>query len=821
MNVVNAGRTNIVDIYPMPNRHLRIWTKNVEEPRNRHSVPDGDFVGKGEYTAAQLGFTSIPGSVTLYVEGTTNSFELADQEITATVKGRVRPDGQEKICHDAIRCTVIRVDVDVDTDNNNGFYPPDRSLVEDQFEDIVDVGNLWPGKIIAVNSGDSDADGIPDFADGYNLLGSSSSADDVCATAHFVPIVFEIPKPIDLSVARIKLEYDASDPMGVTTNGSGGYVPARGSVRIWRKPGEVPRDGTNLLHSGDFVSTNEYSAAEFGFSDDVRVVTNYIEAVSNSVSIADKRIVFLVDPNGTVTDPPYFLAADAVRLTILKVDLDIDSDNDNKFDAPSRIDPEDAVEDVAGKQEYGKWIPVNSDDNDGDGIPDYLDGFNLTNGPSADADDINTKEMFVPMVLDLPEPIDPSVALVQFDYDAADPSSANASSPGSGHLRIWAKPGNVARNKNPVGGTQSGDYIAKKTPMTCAQLGISASCRKVTVYVEGTNPSTVWGDQRIEVQVDPDGTGSTGFMCVDAVRVSVIDAAYTLFVVLPYAREAGTLDRWFYPPDYATPRTMARTMRDGFLIYRDTEGPPDWHGGTGDMDDANNIYGHVFARLSYQGPPIVSGSYIWEYYGKTSNGKGNIFSVEADIVAGLILWHGFPGARNSQGYCDVFANNTSMIAMVPGGDPSERLIQRHRWTITSVKVFESLYRFCEPWDSVSNPDGTHYEKYGLDVDAPNCWGGCVVLGGEVLRKANSLYGNLPEYAYWQIGKTMPFVFLDPPVTGMIDMLNQFVAKPGSASWGGLPVPGYSGSLRFYDTGKMGLWMIGNKYDSIHIPSVVP
>jgi len=54
----------------------------------------------------------------------------------------------------------------VGSDNNGSI---DHSPQEDEIEDVEDNPER-PGKIM-VNDGDVDADGIPDFADGYNRDG--------------------------------------------------------------------------------------------------------------------------------------------------------------------------------------------------------------------------------------------------------------------------------------------------------------------------------------------------------------------------------------------------------------------------------------------------------------------------------------------------------------------------------------------------------------------------------------------------------------------------------------------------------------------------
>ncbi len=76
----------------------------------------------------------------------------------------------------------------------------------------------------------------------------------------------------------------------------------------------------------------------------------------------------------------------------LLVDLDIDSDNNNGTGMPDHSAAEESVE----EQGYGKWILVNEDDDDGDGIPDMDLGID----PPGDGT-INEEDDLVPLVLSI------------------------------------------------------------------------------------------------------------------------------------------------------------------------------------------------------------------------------------------------------------------------------------------------------------------------------------------------------------------------------------------------------------------------------------
>ena len=65
------------------------------------------------------------------------------------------------------------------------------------------------------------------------------------------------------------------------------------------------------------------------------------------------------------------------RRLIDLVDLDIDSDNSGIIDGS---DSEDRIEDDRSRP--GKVIQFHSGDTDGDGVPDFLDGFGLGSPPT-------------------------------------------------------------------------------------------------------------------------------------------------------------------------------------------------------------------------------------------------------------------------------------------------------------------------------------------------------------------------------------------------------------------------------------------------------
>lgn len=247
-------------------------------------------------------------------------------------------------------CKVLHQDLMpllVDSLNQYGFDTPVDSDEVEAIEDDPDE----PGKIILVNDGDVDLDGIPDYADGYDLF-SDNPDDDTSSGVVFVPVVFEIPEPVNVTTAVVRISYPASDPGAVITNGLGGYTLPPGKLRLWARDGSEQRS-TNFVWRidapGDYLPPTTSAgipAAELGFTNGVRSVTFYAEATRPSEETADIRILFEVKPD----ERTGFIAVDAVRATVIKIDVAMDGNRDDTIDFNDAKD-----------EEYLFWV---NDDND-------------------------------------------------------------------------------------------------------------------------------------------------------------------------------------------------------------------------------------------------------------------------------------------------------------------------------------------------------------------------------------------------------------------------------------------------------------------------
>lgn len=107
---------------------------------------------------------------------------------------------------DTLRFTVARLDLDIDSDNNNGFEAPLRSKAEDDVEDPKRPQDLakWPGKLLQVNCGDLDGDGVPDWRDFRNDSGRG-------IFPPLAPLALEL-EGLSPGEVEIMFEYTASPP---------------------------------------------------------------------------------------------------------------------------------------------------------------------------------------------------------------------------------------------------------------------------------------------------------------------------------------------------------------------------------------------------------------------------------------------------------------------------------------------------------------------------------------------------------------------------------------------------------------------------------
>ena len=217
---------------------------------------------------------------------------------------------------------------------------------------------------------------------------------------------------------------------------------------------------------------------------------------------------------------------DKVPLLLIAADLDIDSDNNSESQIngiqadPARSEKEDDMEDRGNGT--GKVLRFNNGDKDHDRVPDFADGIDLYDNQGS-----NASEAFAPMILEIKGDTNGPVR-IRFTYAESDPSAITRTgnstdgytyTPGPGNVRLWTK--NGPENRRVASVKNGGDYIKAGEAYTFSDLGISSNNKIIRLFVEGIAASTSPGDQRILVEIDPDGNGPQGYMAADAVRVTM------------------------------------------------------------------------------------------------------------------------------------------------------------------------------------------------------------------------------------------------------------------------------------------------------------
>ena len=190
---------------------------------------------------------------------------------------------------------------------------------------------------------------------------------------------------------------------------------------------------------------------------------------------------------------------------------------------------------------------VNDGDADGDGIPDYADGFNW-DGVSGNDDDQTPGDAFEPWLVTLPLYVNVTQTMIRFDYSASSPTGLVRSgsvsnytyTPASGTLRLWKKRAHTSRLKAEV--SSGGDYIAS-TNYSASALGASVTDKTVTIYVEGITPGL---DQSVSVYFSTNGAN---WNCMDEA-----DAAVT---------QIGFIDR---EPNYSLKYDSGYPESDNFFL---------------------------------------------------------------------------------------------------------------------------------------------------------------------------------------------------------------------------------------------------------------
>jgi hypothetical protein len=418
----------------------------------------------------------------------------------------------------------VDVDVDVDSLNNN-------TLGGQQSDAQEDLPAL-PGKWINANARDLDGDGVPDYADGLHRFTPQNATP---SPGQFSRLQIALPvfpmlqdgedRDIDPTMATLTFQYPAADPNAIWGLGPHEYAPpVSGTLTIWtdamvreayapeQRVSRHPQDPAAAPAGHWVAAATPYTLESLGYDPETQTVTLWVEGLNPSAGVGLDTIEAILDPAGP-SGPNATTAHDTVRATVIDVDLDIDSDNTGLGQpvGPGGTLLEDGIEEMLSKP--GKIILRNAGDVDGDGVRDFVDGYDvgaIAQGASNPANaGVNASGPFTPVTLRIPAPLDLGQVGVRLTFSTSDPAAAaDANGDGQndvpGKIRLWTKDGTVARDGRDV--AAGGDWINAGTVYTAAQLGLAGPSRTVTLYVEGVETTPSVGMETILVEVLPTGS---------------------------------------------------------------------------------------------------------------------------------------------------------------------------------------------------------------------------------------------------------------------------------------------------------------------------
>ncbi|MBX3358880.1 MAG: hypothetical protein KF745_10675 [Phycisphaeraceae bacterium] len=210
----------------------------------------------------------------------------------------------------------------IDSDNNSG-YGVDRSVSEEAAESHA------PGKVVFIAAGDSDRDGVPDYADGLGRTDANGSPWGTPSSdfTSLVPIVVDLGPFDNISEMTVSFEYSASSPAELPARIAHGDSPVArwyeyplpplpdGHLRLWRgqarQPGRTP---------GDFIKPGvHYAVSQLApgmQAGERRTITVFVEAIRPVDTIANALSVQAVMRAGTTVIGSDIVYITPARLTV-------------------------------------------------------------------------------------------------------------------------------------------------------------------------------------------------------------------------------------------------------------------------------------------------------------------------------------------------------------------------------------------------------------------------------------------------------------------------------------------------------------------------
>ena len=196
------------------------------------------------------------GSLELfYVEATALSL------IPGDIQFRLTTSGGTSILTETVVATAVRVDLDIDSNNDGSIDPNDGpNGTDDWIENTT-------SKPLVVNDNDSDLDGVPDYAD-WSIAGK-----------RFTPLIIRVPASLPLASMQLSVSYAASAPDLIKPDYRLPPGSADRPLRIWTR-NAMNREPASVTAGGSFVPEGRFAdLTTLGFTDVIRTVELYVEGI--------------------------------------------------------------------------------------------------------------------------------------------------------------------------------------------------------------------------------------------------------------------------------------------------------------------------------------------------------------------------------------------------------------------------------------------------------------------------------------------------------------------------------------------------------------
>ncbi len=281
----------------------------IEDPFGMEEVPDDAVLTLSKTSDAANAFPAF--QTVSWTAGEVPENWLVSSSGPGVAVFELSLDGTDVHSKDRVRISVVGIDLDIDSDNDG-----DIDSEDDGMEDSAEL----PGKALFLNELDTDKDGLPDFADGFNCQFHNTIQSADAASKQFAVMTVNVGSPSQ--GGKLVLKCDVADGQaGLNRSGSGTWnqpytfssSASSKKIRIWTKDGNQKRS-RDPFPDGDLIVPGQtydiQQIAPWG-------TTNfYIEAIHGSDSIGDVRIS--AELRSDETDE--MVESDAVRATVFHIE---------------------------------------------------------------------------------------------------------------------------------------------------------------------------------------------------------------------------------------------------------------------------------------------------------------------------------------------------------------------------------------------------------------------------------------------------------------------------------------------------------------------